>query len=136
VHAARLPEACERLDRRVPSFYQTGLGETVAALELDDCAECPAVDTAVDTDETIAAAVRDNLYVEQPLYGIYVVVPVAHALFRIPYRTYNIPFQFTRISFLGCVTMAQLHGDRQGETLHPTREGFAKGVIFTTRFQP
>ncbi len=82
-HAARPAEARESVDCRGASFYQFRLRNTVAALELADCAQSFAADATVDGEETIATPVLHCLHVEQALYDLYVFVPVHRPLFRV-----------------------------------------------------
>jgi hypothetical protein len=82
-HAARLDETRERSDSSVVSSDQAALSKATPSLELAHCAQGLAVNAAVDSQETVAPSILDDLYVEQPLHRPDVIVAVTGALLRI-----------------------------------------------------
>jgi len=60
----------------VAAFYQSGLRETMAALELTYCRQSRATEASIDGKETIATTILDYLDVEKALYRLDVFDPV------------------------------------------------------------
>ena len=75
-HSVRPAKARESADGSVAAFYQSGLRETMAALELTYCRRSRATEASIDGKETIATTILDYLDVEKALHRLDVFDPV------------------------------------------------------------